>query len=469
MLNRWRWHSRSHPNWNTKSIHSFGGKNSNFRYSFNYSYSYNYEYKNSSTCTAHRAMVETIRANSDGNDYSKWTPAQLTCRIRELEAELLKYNHHSDHHDHHEKIQSHDVSNRNERIVPTTATPGKTPASAAVVARTDFVTSTNEWTAKPGEKETEDGKENKKKKKKRPPKEFDPTRYATRRIALKFAYLGKNYNGFEHHSNNPTPRPTIEEELWKALVKTRLISPSASLSRSASPIPALFTTAPGRDTKNDRRGSDEKKEEENERRKGPGTEKSRKNRNDIVDVNWDGCGYSKCGRTDRGVSAFGQVIGITVRSNRLRSRRQRQSREEGENTPADAVNDTVHAISERARDVLVVSDDKMKSITELDGQMKDGKNSEKDVDGEEEMENEQEDPIPVKDELPYLKLLNRSLPPDIRIARLVSNTSARLLRSVLVPRAPLQILFHAASVLSRTWPNWRLPHPLQLPPPRRTS
>jgi len=31
-------------------------------------------------------------------------------------------------------------------------------------------------------------------------------------------------------------------------------------------------------------------------------------------VDWEGCEYSKCGRTDRGVSAFGQVVGLKVRS-----------------------------------------------------------------------------------------------------------------------------------------------------------
>lgn len=34
------------------------------------------------------------------------------------------------------------------------------------------------------------------------------------------------------------------------------------------------------------------------------------------EVNWEGTEYSKCGRTDKGVSSFGQVIGIRVRSNR---------------------------------------------------------------------------------------------------------------------------------------------------------
>ena len=35
-------------------------------------------------------------------------------------------------------------------------------------------------------------------------------------------------------------------------------------------------------------------------------------------INWDECDYSKCGRTDVGVSAFGQVISLRVRSNKRR-------------------------------------------------------------------------------------------------------------------------------------------------------
>lgn len=99
------------------------------------------------------------------------------------------------------------------------------------------------------------------KKQKRERREPDPSKYSTRNIALKFAYLGKNYNGFEYQ---PTAElPTIEGELWKALTKAYLIMPE-----------------------------------------------------DPATVSWDGLDYSKCGRTDKGVSAFGQVISLKVRSNR---------------------------------------------------------------------------------------------------------------------------------------------------------
>lgn len=167
------------------------------------------------------------------------------------------------------------------------------------------------------------------KKPNKPRKAFDPSKYSTRYIALKFAYLGKNYNGFEHHTNNTTPLPTIEEELWKALSKTRLILP---------------TSRPGQ-------SEDE--------------------------VCWDGVEYSKCGRTDRGVSAFGQVIGLRVRSSRPR---------------------------EKVREEVVVNGEHSEE-QEVNGKIEDA--------GSKEQAKPEWDHI--KDELPYIQVLNRVLPPDIRI------------------------------------------------------
>lgn len=153
------------------------------------------------------------------------------------------------------------------------------------------------------------------------PKPFDASRYTTRLVALKFAYLGQRYNGLEHHANNTTPLPTIEEELWKALVKTRLMSPTPRGEAEA----ALYQSL-------DRKTFD------------------RWDR-DGADVNWEGCDYSKCGRTDRGVSAFGQVIAVRLRSNR--------PKDDGTSQPP-------------------AFDD-------------------------------------LNDELPYIQILNRVLPPDIRL------------------------------------------------------
>ncbi|KAH5379729.1 tRNA pseudouridine synthase [Parastagonospora nodorum] len=180
---------------------------------------------------------------------------------------------------------------------------------------------------------------------KAPPKAFDASKYSSRLIALKFAYLGQKYNGFEHHKNNSTPLPTIEEELWKALVKTRLINPIPTTGDTADYNKAdrkTFATW-------DREGAD---------------------------VNWDGCEYSKCGRTDRGVSAFGQVIGVRVRSNRPLPKQPAKEPESQENPPA----------AEDEPDILDSEPDApTKHFNE------------------------------VTDELPYIQLLNRVLPPDIRV------------------------------------------------------
>lgn len=161
---------------------------------------------------------------------------------------------------------------------------------------------------------------------KKKPKAFNPDKYHTRLIALKFAYLGGDYNGFEHHSNNTTPLPTIEEELYKALKKTKLIFPKHKEGQSEE------------------------------------------------DVCWEGCEYSKCGRTDRGVSAFGQVVGIRVRSARPKVVETEQREAEDSPMP-DAETDT--KASECAK--------KQKTFD------------------------------PVRDELPYIQLINRVLPPDIRV------------------------------------------------------
>ncbi|KAL1585101.1 hypothetical protein WHR41_06425 [Cladosporium halotolerans] len=171
-------------------------------------------------------------------------------------------------------------------------------------------------------------------------KPFDPSRYTTRLIALRFAYLGGAYNGFEHHTNNKTPLPTIEEELWKALRKTKLIFPDFKEGR----------------------------EEE---------------------VCWDGVDYSKCGRTDRGVSAFGQVIGVRVRSARGVKPKAKKAKE-GEDVEKAEGGDVAIADANAAGAV-------------------EGKGAEA---GEEQPEPEFD---PVLDELPYMHLLNKVLPPDIRI------------------------------------------------------
>ena len=95
-------------------------------------------------------------------------------------------------------------------------------------------------------------------------KKFDHTAHPTRHIALLICYHGWPYSGLaiQSHQSEKLPRdalPTVESQVLLALEKTKLIP------------------------------------------EGQG---------------WDGCGYGRCGRTDRGVSSAGQVVHLWVRSGR---------------------------------------------------------------------------------------------------------------------------------------------------------
>lgn len=204
-------------------------------------------------------------------DYSRWTKDSLVERVKELE-EALKLQHGG--------------------VMP----PPVTTATKA------------------------SKKDKRRDKAKKNDRKLDPSKYSTRLVALKLAYLGKNYNGFEYQPSGNLP--TIEEELWKALVKSCLIFPD---------------------------------------------------RPDEVDFGpWE---YSKCGRTDRGVSAFGQVIAIRLRSNRP----------------------LPNAEPEESEDAVMTG--------EGEGER------------EHQVSPEESKPAwdPVADEILYCRVLNRLLPPDIRI------------------------------------------------------
>ncbi|KAJ4350479.1 pseudouridine synthase deg1 [Didymosphaeria variabile] len=240
--------------------------------------------------------------------YEQWTHEQLVARIKELESQIIP----------------------NDKV------------SASKLAEPNAATFRHFPIPSPGDADTQIPY---RKPAKQQPKAFDASRYSTRLIALKFAYLGQKYNGLEHHANNTTPLPTIEEELWKALMKTRLISPTPKDDKEEETFKRL----------------DRKQFEKWDR--------------DGADVNWEGCEYSKCGRTDRGVSAFGQVIGVRVRSNRPRPK------------PAVALEQDAaeDAMQEMEIAAAVENEESTKPFDDR------------------------------RDELAYIQLLNRVLPPDIRI------------------------------------------------------
>ncbi|KAG4301598.1 hypothetical protein PCANB_001685 [Pneumocystis canis] len=86
-------------------------------------------------------------------------------------------------------------------------------------------------------------------------KPFLMSNYNQRYVAFKFAYLGWYYNGLVTQGNE-TPLPTVEETIFLALKKAKLIDHESN------------------------------------------------------------CKFSRCGRTDKGVSAIGQVMALNVRSNK---------------------------------------------------------------------------------------------------------------------------------------------------------
>ena len=90
----------------------------------------------------------------------------------------------------------------------------------------------------------------------KPHKIFEFSHYSRRKVALKFCYSGWEYGGLAFQLG-PTPLLAVENVLFDALAKARLVE---------------------------------------------------------KDAGFDGCGWEKCGRTDRGVSAAGQVVSLWIRS-----------------------------------------------------------------------------------------------------------------------------------------------------------
>ncbi|KII84083.1 hypothetical protein PLICRDRAFT_368528 [Plicaturopsis crispa FD-325 SS-3] len=167
---------------------------------------------------------------------------------------------------------------------------------------------------------------------------FNFSAHPTRKIALKFCYSGWAYNGLAFQIS-PTPLPTVEETIFKALAKLKLVDYDA----------------------------------------GP-----------------EGCGWERCGRTDRGVSAAGQVISLWVRS--------AQSGHAGRPTL-------------EGNDVRTPSPKPSFFVQQFDD---DGAIQEGDIAPSAELalagpSSAVPSPTPEKPELRYVSLLNRVLPPTIRV------------------------------------------------------
>lgn len=278
-------------------------------------------------------------ASSSRVNYSSWSNADLVGRIEDLERQL--------------NLRAANSATSESRAEPVTQ------SSAQPENETDWeipITgkSIHEQQPPSAARSARPGK---------PLRHLDPSKYNTRFIALKFAYLGQRYNGFEHTNGIVTPLPTIEEELYRALRRARLIFPRYMDRESAF----------------DDQDGDER-------------------RNMLpYSIDWEGCQYSKCGRTDRGVSAFGQVIGIRLRSAKPKRSAKTKSKEVlTPATPPPASVETSDAQGEDPFAALHVSDTESASEGE---------------------EDEKEDPDwdDIADELPYIHILNKLLPKDIRV------------------------------------------------------
>ncbi|KAJ3285732.1 hypothetical protein HDU79_007098 [Rhizoclosmatium sp. JEL0117] len=165
---------------------------------------------------------------------------------------------------------------------------------------------------------------------------FDFSKHSARPVAFKVAYLGWKYHGLASQDGGSNVA-TIESELFKALHTARLIpEPSGK-----------------------------------------------------------GCGWSRCGRTDKGVSSFGQVVACLVRSN----------------LPIGA-----KGTCEWPKKDAEVVHHKRKREEDDDDDGEDGNALRPDsMQGLEEDDREYT-PIPDNfEEIPFVSRLNHILPPDIRI------------------------------------------------------
>ncbi|KAJ1667011.1 pseudouridine synthase deg1 [Coemansia sp. RSA 1813] len=151
-------------------------------------------------------------------------------------------------------------------------------------------------------------------------RQFDFSKFSERKVAFKFSYFGWPYHGLARQGNAlgsdekreiEDQYPTVEGELFKALANCKLITSESE------------------------------------------------------------CDYSRCGRTDRGVSGFGQVVALYVRSTG-----KFVSEEEAAEIEINGSGDIVREERNGNRPVLLP---------------------------------------PIESELPYVNMLNKCLPPEIRI------------------------------------------------------
>ena len=175
-------------------------------------------------------------------------------------------------------------------------------------------------------------------------KAFDMGRWRQRDVALWVSYDGDAYSGFASQGLKQKGVRTVEDELFKALLKCRLIDSKAD------------------------------------------------------------CRYSRCGRTDKGVSALRQVVGLRLRS-ALSNKRDNADevmpteRKNEEESNEDIVEER-HRKNNKKEEACVLSRHEPASSKEEKHMM---------------LCHPGDDLVPGKKELKYCEMLNRLLPEDVRI------------------------------------------------------
>ncbi|TFY62448.1 hypothetical protein EVJ58_g3858 [Rhodofomes roseus] len=169
-----------------------------------------------------------------------------------------------------------------------------------------------------------------------------PSAHPRRKIALKFTYHGAHYSGLEYQGL-PSRLPTVEGVLFDALVRCRLVDPEAG---------------------------------------------------------FQGCGWEKCGRTDKGVSAAAQVVSFWVRS--AFGEVKRPQEDIGEETSTEAKAETSDSPP-------------VEKVNNNDGPGLEGDLAMMGDWDEAPTNASLEQPAEATSEIPYIFRLNRALPPTIRV------------------------------------------------------
>lgn len=204
-----------------------------------------------------------------GDKYAGWSSSQLLARIQELESSVGEQHRGASSSSSSTVPNGHASEPRPSRKAGESSAPSPS-AGSAVAAR--YLSQ---------EPPRRLGKTGGVSAKRQEGRTFDVSNLPVRKIALRFAYDGANYSGLAQQGDGipdsassakaTNTMPTVEALLWNALCMARLVDPAKGMA---------------------------------------------------------GAGWSRCGRTDRGVSAAGQVVALWVRSRKVDERELRRQEEE---------------------------------------------------------------------------------------------------------------------------------------------